>query len=244
MSAKTTHHVAMTVRPAKGEAVNTPFRRKEVATKSRGDEASRDETIVVLLAAGEGHRFGTLKQLAQVDGEPMVHRVARTLLRLCRPLLVVTGAGSEAVATALAGLSVTCVPNPDWREGLGASLGAGIRAVCERFPDASGVLLCLADQPLLDANALQAMLERHAQAPDRIIASDHSGMPGPPVLFPAGCFPELSAWHGVEGAQKWLRRQGSRVERVPLDVTDVDTPADLDRVQRQLARLHGRPLVR
>jgi len=64
------------------------------------------------------------------------------------------------------------------------------------------------------------------------------------VLFPADCFSELAAWHGAEGAQAWLRSQGMRVERVSLDVTDVDTPADLDRVRQQLARLHEGPLER
>ena len=203
-----------------------------------------DATVVVLLAAGEGRRFGALKQLASIDGEPMVRRVARGLLCLHCPLLVVTGAGGDAVPAALAGLSMTCVPNPAWRDGLGASLGAGIRAVCERFPGASAVLVCLADHPLLDPHALQAMLERHAQAPDRIIASDHGGMPGPPVLFPADCLPELATWRGAEGAQAWLRHQGTRVERVSVDVTDVDSPADLDRVQRQIARMRAPPLAR
>jgi len=209
-------------------------------TSSLGHE----ETVVVLLAAGEGRRFGTLKQLVPIDDEPMVRRVVRTLLCLHLPVLVVTGAGGEAVAAALAGLSVTCIQNFDWRDGLGASLGAGIRAVSERFPGASSALVCLADHPLLDARALQALLDRHVQAPDRIIAGDHAGRPGPPVLFPADCFSELAAWHGAVGAQAWLRSQGTRVERVPLDVTDVDTRADLDCVQRQLARLHESPLER
>jgi CTP:molybdopterin cytidylyltransferase MocA len=93
---------------------------------------------------------------------------------------------------------------------------------------------------LLDVRGLQAMLDRHAQAPHRIIAGDHAGMPGPPVLFPADCFSELARWRGVEGAQAWLRRQGTRVERLLADVTDVDTPADLDRVQQQLTRVHER----
>jgi CTP:molybdopterin cytidylyltransferase MocA len=196
--------------------------------------------VVVLLAAGEGRRFGALKQLAQVDGEPMVRRVARTLLHLCRPLLVVTGAGGDVVAGALAGLAATCVPNPGWRDGMGASLGIGIRAVRDRCPKATAALVCLADHPLLEARGLQAMLDRHAQAPARIIASDHAGMPGPPVLFPADCFSELAAWQGAEGARAWLRGQGTRVEHLPLDVTDVDTPADLLQVERQLATSNGR----
>lgn len=197
------------------------------------------ETVVVLLAAGEGRRFGALKQLEIIDGEPMVRRVARILLQLHRPVLVVTGADADAVAGAVAGLPVTCVPNPEWRDGLGASLGAGIRAVGRCFPDASAALLCLADHPLLDVRALKAMLERHAQEPQRIFAADHAGMPGPPVLFPADCFYELSAWHGAEGAQTWLVQQGARVERMPLDVIDVDTPADLDRVLQQLGHVHA-----
>lgn len=199
-----------------------------------------EETVVVLLAAGEGRRFGTLKQLVPIDDEPMVRRVVRTLLRLHLPVLVVTGAGGEAVAAALAGLSVTCIQNPDWRDGLGASLGAGIRAVRGHFPGASAALVCLADHPLLDVRALQVMLERHAKEPERIFAADHVGNPGPPVLFPADRFSELAAWHGAEGAQAWLRRQDLRVERVPLDVTDVDTPADLERVRQRLTQVHER----
>lgn len=191
---------------------------------------------MVLLAAGEGHRFGTLKQLAPIEGEPMVRRVARTLLRLQCPLLVVTGAGGDDVTAALDGLSLICVDNPDWRDGLGGSLGVGIRAVCKRFPGASSALVCLADHPLLDAHALENMLERHVQEPARIFAADHAGAPGPPVLFPADCFRELSAWQGAQGAQAWLHRQGARVERIRLDVTDVDTPADLEGVRRQLAK--------
>jgi molybdenum cofactor cytidylyltransferase len=206
------------------------------AAPSRGEE-----TVVVLLAAGEGRRFGALKQLAPIEGEPMVHRVARMLLRLRHPLLVVTGAGGDAVAAALARLPVTCVPNPGWRDGLGASLGAGIRAVRERFPRASAALVCLADHPLLDARALQAMLERHAQAPGQILAGDHAGAPGPPVLVPADGFAELATWHGAEGAQRWLYRQGPRVERLHLDLTDVDTREDLARVQQALTRPHESP---
>ena len=196
--------------------------------------------VAVLLAAGEGRRFGGLKQLATVEGEPMIRRVARTLLRLGGPLLVVTGSGGEAVAGALAGLMLTGVPNPHWRDGLGTSLGVGIRAVRERFPGAQAALVCLADHPLLDVRSLQAVLDRHASAPERILAGDHAGTPGPPVLLPADCIDELAAWHGERGAQAWLRQQGSRVECLSLELDDVDTTADLVRVQQRLARRRER----
>lgn len=196
--------------------------------------------VVLLLAAGEGRRYGALKQLEPIGGEPMVRRVARTLLRLRRPLVAVTGAGAGAVIAALDGLPVIHVTNHDWRDGLGASLGAGMRAVQARFPKASGALACLADHPMLDAGALQTMLDRHAAAPDRIIAAEHAGKPGPPVLFPADCLSELAAWHGAEGARALLHREHARVERVPMDVADVDTPDDLERVRSKLAQRRER----
>jgi len=48
--------------------------------------------VIVLLAAGEGRRFGGTKQLADIDGETMVHRAARTAIATGVELIVVTGA--------------------------------------------------------------------------------------------------------------------------------------------------------
>ena len=47
---------------------------------------------IVLLAAGAGERYGGIKQLAQLDGEPMLRRVTRNLLSVGGPVIVVTGA--------------------------------------------------------------------------------------------------------------------------------------------------------
>lgn len=191
---------------------------------------------IVLLAAGAGERYGGIKQLALIDGEPMLRRVARRLLEVGVPVIVVTGANAAQVETALGELPVIIKRHPGWAEGMGSSLAAGIRRVVADFSNATGVLLCLADQPLLDIELLRRMLARHGTAAGSILVTSHRGVDGPPVLFPRDCFEVLSNWSGAHGARALLEREASRVERFAASgMVDVDTPGDLERVRELLA---------
>lgn len=192
--------------------------------------------VIVLLAAGESRRYGSPKQLALVDGEPMLRRAARTALAAGVPVLVVLGAQADSVRAALDGLSLHVVHCADWAGGMGCSLAAGAQAVTRLFPNASGLLLCLADQPLIEAAVLIQLLHRHHQVPQKILACAHGNAAGPPVLFPRDCLAELAQWSGADGARTLLQRESHRVDRCLLDVgPDVDTPAALDIVNRALA---------
>lgn len=191
---------------------------------------------IVLLAAGEGRRYGGIKQLALIDGESMLRRVARMLLELDAPVIIVTGAHAAEVEAALAGLPVLIERHAGWAEGMGSSLAAGIRRVCANFPDSTGALLCLSDQPLLDIEPLRRMLARHRAAVDAILVTVQRDVDGPPVLFPRDCFDTLANWFGARGARALLEREAHRVERFAAScMVDVDTPADLQRVRERLA---------
>jgi CTP:molybdopterin cytidylyltransferase MocA len=190
--------------------------------------------VIVLLAAGEASRFGSLKQLAMIDGEPMVRRVARQALACGVPVLAVLGAGAEQVAPVLADLPLQTVVHDGWRDGLGSSLAAGVRAVQRVHPHASGALVMLADQPRLSTALLMHLLALHAQSPTRIIATAQPGGAGAPALFPHSELDALAAARGTHGAREWLRRDPSRVRLVEparwsADLRDIDTPDDLCR---------------
>jgi CTP:molybdopterin cytidylyltransferase MocA len=192
--------------------------------------------VILLLAAGEGRRFGGAKQLADIAGEPMVRRVARTLTTIGAPVLVVTGAYADEVEAALADLPVSIVRCDEWRSGMGQSLAKGVRAMQRMYPDASAVLVCLADQPLLDAALLYDMLARHARSPDRLLAAHHQGTQGPPALFPDWCFDSLAALSGPQGARALLEREAAQVELfTSTSLVDVDTPEALQHVLATLA---------
>lgn len=191
--------------------------------------------VVVLLTAGEGRRFGGIKQLAILHGETMVHRAARLLLESGVPVIVVTGAHAEEVEAALDDMPAHFVRNVDWQKGMGTSLATGFRYLREHFDSATGALLCLADQPLPDAELPIRMLRHHAQAPERLLAVARGNVIGPPALFPRDCFAELSKWSGPTGARALLRREARRLETFTADLPpDIDTPADLEQAARKL----------
>lgn len=199
--------------------------------------AGRGQPVILMLAAGEGRRFGGAKQLVDLAGEPMCRRVARQLLALDCPLVVVTGAHAGVVEPALRDLPLDIVRNEDWPRGLGSSLGCGVRHARRTHYDPSGVLVCLGDQPLIDHRHLRRLLDRHREQPDRLLGTSHGGLTVPPVLFPADCLDELATWRKGEGARRLIEREAARVECVPVtEHPDVDTPADLMQVRERLPR--------
>lgn len=196
----------------------------------------RDSPIIVLLAAGASRRYGAPKQLALVRGEPMVRRVTRIALGAGVPVVVVVGSQADLVVGSLKELPVQIVRCEDWSDGMGNSLAAGARAVQECFPETSGLLLCLADQPLVDTAMLTLLLQRHQQVPQKILASAHQEALVPPIVFPRDCIAELTQWSGETGARALLQRESHRVERCPTDTgIDVDTPEALDHINVLLA---------
>ena len=88
----------------------------------------------VVLGAGRSTRMGAInKMLAEIGGKPLVRIAAeQAVASRAQPVIVVTGHEREKVEAALKGLPVRLVHNPDFSEGLGSSLKAGIAAVPSR----------------------------------------------------------------------------------------------------------------
>ena len=181
----------------------------------------------ILLAAGSSSRLGQPKQLIERNGEPLVRRQARLLLALepaC--VVVVTGCAAAEVTEALADLPVTCVHNADWQNGMGTSLACGIRVMPERV---RGALLLLADLWRIDADDLQAMVERWAGQPQQAVTACWGEASGPPVIFPRQMFARLARLRGDSGARHSLKHfKGGLIRlEMPHAAFDLDTPGDL-----------------
>lgn len=189
-------------------------------------EEARPHVAGVLLAAGDSSRLGTPKQLLEYRGEPLVVRAARAALDVCPAgLVVVTGARHDAVAAALAGLPLLVRHNPDWAEGMGASVRCGVAAVPAA---ARGILLWVCDQPRVGAGQLGALVAAFGAAPDRIAAAAYAGTAGVPAVFPAAYRDALAALQGRRGARAIIA-DAAGVTRVdmPEAASDVDTPDDV-----------------
>lgn len=200
----------------------------------------------VILAAGSSSRLGHPKQLVVHQGLTLVARAARAALATgAHPVVVVVGAGAAAVRAALSNLPVVTVVNDDWRAGMGTSLVAGVRELMVRAPGLRGVLLTLADQPLVDAAALGRLVEAWSLADAAassgahlvIAAAAYAGTVGVPALFGRAHVDALRAIPPDRGAAPLLRSAGVHVTAVdmPEAEVDVDSPDDVARLRASTA---------
>ncbi|NEE02139.1 nucleotidyltransferase family protein [Phytoactinopolyspora halotolerans] len=185
----------------------------------------------LVLAAGEGRRFGTPKALVEVAGERLVDRAVRLLADGgCTPIVVVEGAVGLEVSGHPAGVPIHLVYNPDWQSGMGSSLRAGLDAVREYEVDA--VVVALVDQPWLGPEAVRRL--RAARVGGAFVAAaTYGGARGNPVLLGREVWADVAALaEGDQGARAFMIRHPELVTAVPCDNTgrpdDVDYPEDLD----------------
>lgn len=197
-------------------------------TRAACDRA--DTLHVVLLGAGSASRFGQPKQLADVDGRPMLARSLDTALAFANgrgdAVTVVLGAHSGRLAPLVGATTASMVVNPGFEEGIASSIRTGIGCAS---PSARGAMILLADQVAVTADDLRRLLARWEEDPARIVAADHGSSYGAPAIFPRDLFPELEKLRGDCGARTLMARHPDRVARVsmPSAAIDVDTPADL-----------------
>jgi molybdenum cofactor cytidylyltransferase len=183
---------------------------------------------VCVLAAGTSSRFGDTKLVQCLRGKPLIQHALLAAQGACAgSVVLVVGHDQDAVTSASGGLSDGLIVNPDYREGIGSSIAAGVRG-CRGGADA--VLIMLADQPLVTTAHLNEIIDTWSGADNEIIASSFDNVFGPPILFPGSSFDTLSALTGDDGAKKLLaddKFNVKSVEFMPAGM-DVDTPDDLN----------------
>jgi len=194
----------------------------------------------VLLAAGEGSRFGRPKALVELDGRTLAERGV-TMLQAggADPVLLVTGAAPVELAPER---QVRTVHNGEWRTGMGSSLRAALRALAppdapDPAPEVGAVVVALADQPLVGAEAVTRLIAAYRAGAGVAVAA-YAGRPRNPVLLAREHWPEvIAAAAGDQGARAFLRARPDLVTLVECGDTgrpdDIDTPADLDAISRR-----------
>ena len=194
--------------------------------------AQQDRIVfAAVLAAGSSRRFGRSKLLEVLDGEPLVRRAAALARSVCgERSILVTGHDSAAVWAAAGDAARFVIVNDRHQQGIGSSIALAAKAASHT---ADALLLLFADQPLVTAQHLEALVDRWSGKANEIVATAFAGTVGPPVLFPSGAFETLGTLGGDTGAKRILQDSQFDVRTVPFEdaAMDIDTPADLEKLR-------------
>jgi CTP:molybdopterin cytidylyltransferase MocA len=202
----------------------------------------------LVLAAGASRRFGSPKQLALIDGVPMLQRVIETAQAVLPPdehgsrITVVIGAHAEAVRAGvierLAPPHPEVVVCPDWDSGMAHSLRCGLTELTRRGEGTfanetqsatSAAFVMLGDTPFLTASDLQRLIDAWRISPEGPAAAAYDGTIGAPCILPRALWPEIETLEGDRGAGAWLKARRIangilNLVAMPKAAHDIDHP--------------------
>lgn len=184
----------------------------------------------VVLAAGGASRFGGAKQLAELDGRPLLEHAIGSIVAVpaIERVVVVLGARAEEIRAGVDFGATEVVVSDDWATGQSASLKTAIAAIAG---EAEAAVITLGDMPRVTPQVIAAFADVAAEHGSSARArAVYDGVPGHPVVLGSDYFDAVAAIEGDIGARELLRSIGvSEIECSGLcDAVDVDTPADLE----------------
>jgi molybdenum cofactor cytidylyltransferase len=177
---------------------------------------SQSRAVGILLAAGEGRRYGKPKVL--VDGW-LDTAVGALRDGGCVDVVLVLGAAEVPIPP-----GVTAVVAPDWRDGLSASVRAGL-AEADRL-HADYAVLHVIDTPDVGPAAVARVLGRARASGSGLARAYFGDRPGHPVVLARRHWPDvLKQLEGDRGAGAYLR---GRPDVEAVDCGDLAGGQDID----------------
>lgn len=198
------------------------------ATAPAADAATARRAIGgLVLAAGAGQRFGSPKQLAMLEGRPLLEHalLAMAGAEHVERTAVVLGAHADGILTEVERHGAVPVLCTGWEEGQAASLRAGVAALADGV---EAIVVTLGDQPFIDPRAIDRLVEARDGRADAVRAS-YGDRPGHPVLLERSLFAQVGLLRGDEGARSLLADASVRIvacDGLGSDL-DIDTTEQL-----------------
>ena len=148
---------------------------------------------------------------------------------------MVLGHYAQEIAPALAGLAVTVVINPHPEQGIISSQRLGLQSVSA---NCDAVVMCLADQPLIETQDITDLLQAFADRPSNtdVVFPQVQGQPGNPVALSAAVRLAVLQANDDFGCQTWRQMNRTLVHGWASDnphyITDLDSEADIADLQQ------------
>jgi molybdenum cofactor cytidylyltransferase len=205
--------------------------------KGGGGLYSRVVVGAVLLAAGAGSRLGHKpKSLLELGGVPLIRRQLIALSGAgVDEVVVVLGHHADLIEPVVQTFPVTVVRNPSPDDGQVSSQRFGLAALTGKL---DAVIVALADQPLLNAQDITALIGAFKKRPEgtQVVYPQVAGERGNPVIFTNDVREQILAGEANVGCRQWQAAHADAVFPFVTDnrryKVDIDTVEDLERFAR------------
>jgi molybdenum cofactor cytidylyltransferase len=226
------------VSPESGAATDYPHDASKQPHDAKGMElkSTLQHVEAVVLAAGRSRRMGRPKQLLPLPGgTSVIERVVSNVAPHVERVIVVVGHLPGQVGALAARRGADIAVNSDVDLGMLASVQSGIRSLSAQ---ATGVLLCLGDQPEVEGTSIAQVLQA-ANTYDIVIPTYH-GRGGHPVFITRSFFGEIldlssDTNDGLRTVVRGHPEQTHEIEVAREEVLrDMDTPVDYHNTWKRL----------
>lgn len=195
----------------------------KVHLRSRFFAGAVEVIAAIVLAAGSSTRMGRAKALLEYRGETFLARLVRMFRVYCGDVLVVTSEDLSAPGA-------RAVLNPAPERGMLSSLQCGLKALPEH---ALAVAFTPVDFPAIEQSTVERIVTGWTGELLRI--PRYAGRRGHPILMSRHLVGEFLSQPAESQAREVVRRHENEIVYVdvadPGILTDVDTPADYERLR-------------
>ena len=187
----------------------------------------RPKIAVLIPAAGASKRIGSPKQLLKWGSSTLLGHSIETAQQLNNlEIFVVLGAYYENIKQTIEHFNVQVIKNKNWKHGLGSSIACGMNHIIDDPCNYDGVLIMLADQPLIIPHYLNEMINQFQIGKDQIIATSYTnGKHGVPALFDKKYFKELTSLNDDLGAKDVIEKHSEFSSTITINprIDDIDS---------------------
>ncbi len=182
----------------------------------------------IIPAAGESKRMGQPKMLMPWGKSTILQTVISTYQAAgIEDILVVTG-GMRTQVEALVGKSAQTIFNKNYKNGeMLSSIQTGLAA---KKYEARAALICLGDQPQVEARSVQRILREYKETNAALIVPSYQKHRGHPWLVARELWDEILSMHAPQTLRDFLNRHAKDIHYVEIDsptiLQDIDTQED------------------
>ncbi|MFN2456060.1 MAG: NTP transferase domain-containing protein [Pyrinomonadaceae bacterium] len=190
----------------------------------------RNESIAaILLAAGRSRRMGAYKPLLPFGARTVIEACLETFERAgIKEIIVVVPANRAVeVRARLSSKQVRFAVNEAAESEMSASIACGVSQLSS---ETSALFIALADQPAIPHTVVCELMQERKRTNAPIIAPEHKGRGGHPVLLDYSFRAELLNLDAARGLRGLLEKHKESVRRIavetPFVARDMDTWED------------------